>query len=72
MTMPETSSTAIKNGGITLKEPQQLENSNSFILDTMMQARPPELPAAVRHVPSNHVKKQMLDPLILNEEYLSK
>ena len=70
--MPETSSTAIKNGGITLKEPQQLENSNSFILDTMMQARPPELPAAVRHVPSNHVKKQLLDPLILNEEYLTK
>ena len=68
--MPETT-TAIKNGGITLKEPQQLENSNSFILDTMMQARPPDLPTAVRHVPSNHAKK-LLDPLILNEEYLSK
>ena len=64
--MPES---AIKNGAITLKEPKHLEDSKSFILDTMMQARPPDLPTPVRHVPSNHAKK-LLDP-IPNEECLS-
>lgn len=64
MTMPEA---AIKNGAITLKEPHHLDKS--FILDTMMQARPPDLPSPVRHVPSNHAKK-LLDP-ISNEECLS-
>ena len=62
--MPEA---AIKNGGITLKEPQRLDTS--FILDTMMQARPPDLPTPVRHVPSIHAKR-LLDP-ITNEECLS-